>query len=49
MPDPSSAGKDLADISRRSEDVARYHDDWVEDYDRQLAGWDALVCVGVLT
>lgn len=39
MSDPSSAEENLADISRRSDDVARYYDDWVEDYDTQITRW----------
>lgn len=29
----------LKNLSRRSEDVAKYYDDWAEDYDRTLAEW----------
>lgn len=29
----------LRDLSRDSEDVARYYDDWAEDYDRTLRQW----------
>jgi len=29
----------LRDLSRNSEDVAKYYDDWAEDYDDTLAQW----------
>lgn len=29
----------LRDISRNSEDVAQYYDDWADDYDETLARW----------
>jgi predicted TPR repeat methyltransferase len=38
----SSEGSDhkgLRNMSRKSDDVAGYYDDWAEDYDRTLARW----------
>lgn len=29
----------LRDLSRNSEDVAQYYDEWADDYDEALAGW----------
>ncbi|MEE4302435.1 MAG: class I SAM-dependent methyltransferase [Pseudomonadales bacterium] len=39
MKRPRTVQEDLADISRESADVARYYDDWAEDYDAQITGW----------
>lgn len=39
MKRPETAQDDLADISRKSADVAQYYDDWVEDYETQITGW----------
>ncbi len=39
MKKPATAKDDLADISRKSKDVAQYYDDWVEKYETQITGW----------
>lgn len=38
-PDDTSDHAGLRDLSSDSEDVARYYDNWVEDYDQTLKGW----------
>jgi len=37
--DETTDHKGLGNISRRSDDVAEYYDDWAEDYDGTLARW----------
>jgi len=37
---PESKHAGLRDLSRNSEDVARYYDDWAEDYDDTLSQWE---------
>lgn len=38
-PDEPSNHSGLRDLSSDSDDVARYYDNWVEDYDRTLRQW----------
>lgn len=38
-PDDTSDHAGLRDLSSDSEDVARYYDNWVEDYDQTLRQW----------
>jgi predicted TPR repeat methyltransferase len=35
----NSGREGLRNMSRKSEDVAEYYDDWADDYDRTLAQW----------